>query len=393
VGRGNPLTFTMALLSSKKPKSLVGLDIETGSIAATEVRVNGSTEVVGGGVMPLGSGVFREGEVADPDALGQAIKELFAREKLPREVRVGIANQRVAVRSMRLPAIDDRDELETAIRFQAQDHIPMPLDQAVLDWQVIGHTTDENGDRKVDVVAVAARRDMIGQVLKAVSVAGLRPIGIDHSAFGMIRALAREVGAPVGPGEFVSAPPYEERTTAALAQGAQGGVQTENLAPAKLYCNLGDVTNLAVARGSSCLFTRLASFGVEGIAQKLAERRRLTVEHSRQWLVHVGLEQSEEAIEGDPEHVSAARECLADGADRLANEIRASMDYYAAQDGSIAVEDVVVCGPGTQIPGLVERLQRTLGHAFSVATPRPLAHLDTESAVRQTLSFGLALEE
>ncbi len=382
----------MALLSSKKAKSLVGLDIETGSIAATEVRVNGSTEVIGGGVMPLGSGVFREGEVADPDALGQAIKELFARERLPREVRVGIANQRVAVRSMRLPAIDNRDELETAIRFQAQDHIPMPLDQAVLDWQVIGHTTDENGDRKVDVVAVAARRDMIAQVLKAVSVAGLRPIGIDHSAFGMIRALAREVGAPVGPGEFVAAPPYEERA-AAITQGAQGPVQTENLAPAKLYCNLGDVTNLAVARGSSCLFTRLASFGVEGIAQKLAERRRLTVEHSRQWLVHVGLVQPEEAIEGDPEHVSAARECLADGAGRLANEIRASLDYYAAQDGSIAIEDVVLCGPGTRIPGLVERLQRTLGHAFSVATPRPLAHLDTESAVRQTLSFGLALEE
>src|SRR5688500_5171583 len=201
----------MALLSSNKSKSLVGLDIETGSVAATEVRVNGSVEVVGGGVLPLGSGIFREGEVADPESLGQAIKELFAREKLSREVRVGIANQRVAVRSMRLPAIDNRDELETAIRFQAQDHIPMPLDQAVLDWQVIGHTADENGDRKVDVVAVAARRDMIAQVLRAISVAGLRPIGIDHSAFGMIRALAREVGAPVGPGEFISAPPYEER--------------------------------------------------------------------------------------------------------------------------------------------------------------------------------------
>ncbi len=385
-------TNAMSLISSNKAKSIVGLDIETGSVAATEVRVNGSTEVVGGGVLSLASGVFREGEVADPEALGQAIKELFAREGLSRDVRVGIANQRVAVRSMRLPAIDNRDELETAIRFQAQDHIPMPLDQAVLDWQVVGHTVDESGDRKVDVVAVAARRDMIAQVLRAISVAGLRPIGIDHSAFGMIRALAREVSAPVGPGEFVSAPAYEDRASD-LSQGVQGAAQVENLAPAKLYCNLGDVTNLAVARGSSCLFTRIASFGVEGIAQKLAERRRLTVEHSRQWLVHVGLEQPVETIEGDPEHISAARECLGDGANRLGNEIRASMDYYAAQDGAIAIEDVVVCGPGTRIPGLVERLQRTLGHAFSVATPRALAHLDNDSAVRQTLSFGLALEE
>ena len=117
-----------------KAKSVVGLDIETGSVAATEVRVNGTTEVSGGGVNPLAPGTFREGEVSDPEALGQAIKELFAQEKLSRDVRVGIANQRVAVRSMRLPAIDSRDELETAIRFQAQDHIPMPLDQSVLDW-------------------------------------------------------------------------------------------------------------------------------------------------------------------------------------------------------------------------------------------------------------------
>ncbi len=383
----------MALtLTNSKTKNIVGLDIETGSIAATEIRVNGSVDVVGGGVVPLQSGIFREGEVADAEALGGAIKELFAQNKLGRDVRVGIANQRVAVRSMRLPAIDNRDELETAIRFQAQDHIPMPLDQSVLDWQVVGHTTDENGERKVDVVAVAARRDMISQVLDALSIAGVRPIGIDHSAFGMIRALAREVGSPVGPGQFVNAPAYEERV-AAHATGAAAVPVAEAHVPAKLFCNLGDVTNLAVARGSSCLFTRIASFGVEGIAQKLAERRRLTVEHSRQWLTHVGLEQPVEAIEGDPEHVSAARECLADGAARLADELRVSMDYYAAQEGAVAIEGVVVCGPGTRIPGMVERLQRSLGHSFSVARPRALGHLDDASAVRQTLSYGLALEE
>ena len=119
--------------------------------------------MTGHGALPLAAGIFREGEVADPDALGEAIKELFTQHKLSRNVRLGIANQRVAVRSMRLPAIDDRDELETAIRFQAQDHIPMPLEQSVLDWQVVGHYQGEDGERKVDVVAVAARRDMIGR--------------------------------------------------------------------------------------------------------------------------------------------------------------------------------------------------------------------------------------
>ena len=98
----------MALITSGKSKTVVGLDIEAGSVAATEVRANGSVEVVGHGVLPLPSGVFREGEVADPEALGAALKELFAENKLSRSVRLGLANQRVAVRSMRLPAIDDR---------------------------------------------------------------------------------------------------------------------------------------------------------------------------------------------------------------------------------------------------------------------------------------------
>jgi type IV pilus assembly protein PilM len=380
----------MPTLSSGKNKSVVGLDIEAGSIAAAEVRANGSVELVGHATAPLAPGIFREGEVADPDALGAALKDLFTEHKLSRNVRVGIANQRVAVRSMRLPAIEDPAELETAIRFQAQDHIPMPLDQAVLDWQVIGHSQGEAGDHRVDVVAVAARRDMVQGVMRALQAGGLRPIGIDHSAFGMIRALARETGAPVGAAEYVSAPSYEQRPDG-LGTDVSGGVVAP--IPARLYCNLGDVTNLAVARGSACLFTRIAAFGVEGMAQRLAERRELTLEHSRQWLSHVGLEEPVETIDGDPEHVAAARQCLTEGVAKLSDELRLSLDYYAAQEDSVAIEDVVACGPGATIPGLVDHLQRTLGRPFTITQPAILAPLGPEAAARLTLSYGLALDE
>ncbi len=381
----------MAIVTSGKSKSIVGLDIEAGSIAATEVRSNGGIEVIGHGVLPLAAGIFREGEVADADALGDAIKELFSEHKLSRNVRLGIANQRVAVRSMKLPAIDDHDELETAIRFQAQDHIPMPLEQSVLDWQIVGHSQGEGGERRVEVVAVAARRDMLQQVMRAMRAGGLRPIGIDHAAFGMIRALVHESGSAVGAGEFVTAPSYEERIGSDVQGTPAAGVETP--IPARLYCNLGDVTNLAVARGSSCLFTRIAAFGIEGIAQKLAESRQLTLEHSREWLTHVGLERPLESIDGDAGHIAAARECLAEGAAKLADELRLSLEYYGAQDDAVAVEDIVACGPGATIPGLVERIQRDLGHRFSIAKPSALGHLDDLSAARLTLSYGLALEQ
>jgi type IV pilus assembly protein PilM len=392
------------VFSATKTKAVVGLDIEAGSAAATEVRVNGSVEVARHGVVALDPGVFREGEVSDSEALGEALKELFSKRKLSRTVRLGIANQRVAVRTLRLPAIENTDELETAIRFQAQDHIPMPLDQAVLDWEVVGHPSGPEGQRQVDVVAVAARRDMLTSVMDALGHAGLRAIGIDHSAFGMIRALKSGEHAAVGAAGYVAAPqagtvPYEERI--ARHVGGEEAVAPPPLptdpaagaTPAKLYCNLGDVTNLAVAHGSSCLFTRISAFGVEGIAQKLAERRQLTLEHARQWLAHVGLENPVETIEGDRETVSAAREALAEGAAKLADELRLSLEFYAAQEGAVAVEGVIACGPGTTIPGLVERLQRDLGHPFQIGRPAALSHLDDAAAARLTLSYGLALEE
>lgn len=373
------------MFASNKSKSVVGVDVEAASVAATEVRVNGAVEVSGHGVVSLPSGVFREGEVSDPAALAEALKELFARHKLGRNVRLGIANQRVAVRSLRLPAIEDRDELETAIRFQAQDHIPMPLDQAVLDWQVTGYETGDQGQRQVDVVAVAARRDMLVSVMDALRGAGLRPVGIDHAAFGMIRALTGAPHAAVGAAGYVAAPATDPAADD-LGEPLAGGP------PARLYCNLGDVTNLAIAQHGNCLFTRISPFGVEGIAQKLAERRQLTLEHARQWLIHVGLESPVEAIEGDRETVAATREALAEGATKLADELRLSLEFYAAQEAAVAVGGVVACGPGTTVPGLVDRLQRDLGQRFEVGRPSALAHLDQASAARLTLSYGLALE-
>jgi type IV pilus assembly protein PilM len=386
------------MLSTTKNKAIVGLDVEAGSIAATEVAPNGDAGVAKFGIASLGAGVFGEGEVHDPEALGDALKELFSEHKLSKTVRVGLASQRVAVRTLRLPLIEDHAELETAIRFQAQDHIPMPLEHAVLDWQVVGHSAAENGEAHVDVVAVAARRDMLGGLMQALSRAGLRPVGVDLSAFGMIRALARESHSQVEPGDFVDAPgygppSYEDRIGAhGHEQAAAAGPEPADV-PARLYCSLGDVMNLAVARAGTCLFTRVSPFGVEGIAQKVAERRQLSLEHARQWLVHVGLEQPLEGIEGDAETLSAAREALAEGAARLVDELRLSLEFYAAQEGAVPIEGVVACGPGTTIPGLTERLQRDLGQRFEIGRPRALAQLDRADAARLTLSFGLALEE
>ena len=358
----------MQLTRKKKTGGIVGLDIEAGSIAAAEVQVNGSERVCGSAVEPLAAGAFHEGEVADASLLAESLKSMFASHNLSKQVRLGIGNQRVVVRTVRLPAIEDPKELDAAVRFQAQEQIPMPLDQAVLEHQVVGGVAAEEGSTpQIDVVVVAARRDMVSSFLEPIRRAGLQPVGVDLSAFGMIRALGGvEQPSPSGPGER----PDE----------------------AVLYCNLGDITNLAVARGRACLFTRVSNVGLEATSERVATARGLSAEHAAQWLTHVGLELPLDAIEGDPEVVAEARQALEDGVTALVDELRLSLDYYGAQEGALPVGRIVFCGPGSAIAGLAPRMEAGLGFPISVSRPPALSSFDEAAAARLTLPFGLALE-
>jgi type IV pilus assembly protein PilM len=361
----------LQLSKKKKDDSLVGLEIEAGSIAAAEVQVGGDSDLGTTAIAPLPPGAFHDGEVADPAAITEALCRLFSEHKLPRRVRLGIANQRVVVRTLRLPAIDDPKELEAAVRFQAQEQIPMPIEQAVLDHRVVGGVpASDGGTPQIDVVVVGARRDMIEATLKPLHDAGLEPTGVDLSAFGLIRALGEPATSLADQnGETASAP-----TTAVL------------------YCNVGDVTNLAIARRRSCLFTRVSPAGLADVAARLAAATGLSEEHAEMWLTHVGLIEPVEAIEGDPGVVAQARAALEHGASAVLDEVRLSLDFYGGQETAVPVERIVLSGPASAIPGLAEHMAPILGLPISVGRPEALAGTDAVSAARLTVPYGLALE-
>jgi type IV pilus assembly protein PilM len=354
----------------KSDSALVGLEIEAGSIAAAEVQSNGESRVSAVAVEPLPPEAFSDGEVVAPDAVAEALRSMFSVHNLSKRVRLGIANQRVVVRTIRLPAIEDPTELDAAVRFTAQEQIAMPLEQAVIDHRVIGGVAATDGaPPQVDVMVVAARRDMIAASLQPLRDAGLEPIGVDLSAFGMIRALP-EATSPDAPAEADAQP----RPSAVL------------------YCNVGDVTNLAVAKGRSCLFTRVSPVGLDDMVAGLCSKLGLTPEHARMWLDHTGLSQSLEQIEGDPAVLGEARSTLERGADSLLDELRLSLDFYGSQEAAVAVERVILCGPGSAIPGLAQHLEPGLGLPISVGRPEALADLDVAAAARLTLPYGLALD-
>jgi type IV pilus assembly protein PilM len=357
------LTKPISAKTLKGEGPVVGLELEAGSVAAVEA----AGESLNAGVQPLPAEAFRDGEVADPDSVSEALRALFAEHKLNKRVRLGIGNQRVVARTVRLPAIESPSELDSAVRFAAQEQIAMPLDQAVVEHRVVGGSAGVDGaPPQIDVMVVAARREMISATLKPLREAGLEPVGIDLSAFGMIRAL---VGAE----------------SAAAA--------TSDTDPAAtLYCSAGDVTTLAIAKGRSCLFTRVSPVGLDQTVDNLASSSGLSHEHARMWLNHVGLEQAPAEIEGDPATVAQARSALEAGAASLLDELRLSLDFYGAQEGAVAAQSVVLCGHGSAVPGLRQRLEEGLGLPVTVGRPPALAGFDTAQAARLTLPLGLALD-
>jgi type IV pilus assembly protein PilM len=333
--------------------SVVGLDLDPGHIAAAEVSVNGSISVRRGAVAPLRPGVLRDGEVSDGPALAEALKAFFAEHDLPTRVRLGIANQRIVVRTLDLPPMLDEKALAAAVKAEAPDHIPMPMDEAVLDFQTLGQVETPQGPR-TRVVVVAVRREMIDRLVGATREAGLELEGIDLSAFAMVRALRH----------------------------ASSGTT--------LYVNVAGLTNVAVANASGCLFTRAAAGGLDAMVHTLAERRGLTGEHARQWMQHVGLATPLEDVDGEEELVAAARAVLEEGVHQLADTVRNSLNFYRTQDNSEEVGAGVLTGPPVAIAGFAERLSELLGLPI---TPAVVGAADSDADMASlTVAAGLAVE-
>jgi len=366
-------------LGRRSGADVVGLDIQPGFIAAARVRVNGTIAAERAATIALPADAMRDGEVLDQDALCNALRELFADGGLGKRVRIGVANQRTVLRILELPPVTDHKELAAAVTFQAQDQVPMPLNNAVLDFHPLGVIDTPAGPRQ-RVVLVAAQRDMVERLLAVVRRAGLTAEGVDLSAFALIRSLYR-------------------------AEPEQSG--------RVLYLNVDGLTNLAIAEGTVCRFTRVVGSGLEGMASELAERRGIALIDARSRLAEADLSapapDSEPIVLPDPEAdvpladqlpgeepsfesreeleaheqelsyeelatVAPAPEELApqaseidvwtvldNGIREISGEVRNSLDFHRSQDGGGEVSHVILSGAAQDIPGFAEALQSSLG--------------------------------
>ncbi|HEU4480270.1 MAG TPA: type IV pilus assembly protein PilM, partial [Actinomycetota bacterium] len=181
---------------------VVGLDIGTSAVRAAIVSTGrgGKVSLQAFGQVPLPSGSVVDGEIRDEGAVAEAISQLWKRAKLrSKRAVLGVSNQRVIVRQIDLPYLEEK-EFKASLRFQIADQIPMSVEDAELDFQVLEEYEAENQERMMRVLLIAAATDMVESFVAAAVAAGIEPVGVDLTPFAISRAVSAasrgEVGLP-----------------------------------------------------------------------------------------------------------------------------------------------------------------------------------------------------
>jgi type IV pilus assembly protein PilM len=349
-------------------RPVVGLDIGTSGVRAAELTLGrAGTTLERFGQVGLPTGAVRDGEVIEPEVVAGALRQLWAQAGFrTKKVVVGVANQRVVVRQVELPWLPAA-ELRASLAFQVQDFIPMPVDQAILDFHPLEEFESDSGGRMLRVLLVAASRDMIGSALQAVELAGLRPTTVDLTSFAVLRSLGGD------------APEFGRQEAEALIDiGAS-------------------VTNIIIHQGRVPRFVRILLMGGADITEALSDRLGVSAEQAEAYKQLAGLGPIDTAI-GDP-----AGQAIQTTGGAFVEEVRGSLDYYMAQPGAARIGRVVLSGGGSRLTGLAERLSVATRLPVEAARPmsslvlgrtgltaEQLGHIEASIAVPVGLALGMA---
>jgi type IV pilus assembly protein PilM len=342
-----------------RKKKFVGLKIGASQISAAQVVNNGGPHVLQIARQDLDAGIVVGGELREPEALATALRLFFKKNRLPRgNVRLGIANNRIGVRMFEIGGIDAPKQLTNAIRYRAQEVLPIPLEDAVLDYHILSEYTDGDGNLKRRVLLVVAYRDLVDRYTAACKKAGIRLAGIDLEAFAILRALA---------------PPTED--------GAEPGTA------ALVVVSVGhDRTTFAVSDGSACQFTRVLDWGGSSLNSGIA--RALDLAPSEAEPIKLSLSLSEPSIPAGltSEQAEKVREAVLHELQAFARELVSSLQFYQSQTGSLGIGEIVLTGGTAHLPGFAAELAKLIGVRVRVGDP--LANVKVAKKVDRELPLG-----
>lgn len=307
-----------------------GLDIGSTTIKVVELeKVNDRFKLLAAGMIPAPPKGLASEATVDQQAVAENLKKLLADCKITiKFVNTALPESQIFTRVLQMPPLSD-NELASAISWEAEQAIPLPLSEVSLDFQVLERPPKKAAPgEKMDVLLVAAPRVLIDKYLKVLEMAGLTPLSLETEVIAIARAL---------------------------------GSQDPNI-PTTLIINIGALTtDLTVVRQGVISFTRSISTGGRALARAVASSLGIEERVAEEYKKTYGLEEGQ--LEGK------ILEAIKPIFEVVTSEIQRAISFYLEKHREDPIKRVVVSGGTAKLPGLALHLAETLGLEVQAADP------------------------
>ena len=325
-------------LPSFGKSSVIGLDIGASSVKAVEIAQKSKDkgfELRALGQAALPSEAIVQGAFLNSSAIVDAIREALDSGRITgKDVAASISGHSVIVKRVSLPQMS-REELEDQIQWEAEQYIPFDVNEVNLDFQIL-ESNEEEG--QMDVLLVAAKKDLIDDYFQVISEAGLNPVVIDVAGFAIQNAYEAN---------------YEQDPNAVVA-----------------LVNIGaQVVNINVLRNGIPAFTRDIMTGGAQYTEEI------------QKALSVSFDEAERIKKGSPEDADQVQDVIPQEveqamrrvSDTVIGEIARSLDFFAATSADARISKVLLSGGGSKIAGFAAAFKERTG--LETDAMNPLAHM------------------
>jgi type IV pilus assembly protein PilM len=306
----------------------IGLDIGSSAVRAVELSIDEGRQpaLVNFGQVGLEPGCVVAGEVRDPAKLADALRRLWHEGHFAhRQVRVGVAGLRAIIRELDMPLLPP-SELDSAVRFKADDVIPFDMNETVLSSKVIAQVAQPDGPPMLRVLVGAAQADVVESAVSALELAGLEPVSIDLQTAALARAIFD---------------PHFQLPEAIVSIGAE-------------------LTMIVVHQMGTLQFVRTLDMGGDTITGAISGALDIP---------HRDAEASKRRLGYPGAHDSLAAGTCERAVRELVNEIQNSIRFFGSLPGRQPVGRIQLTGGATRTAGLLRTMQETAGVPVGIASP------------------------
>jgi type IV pilus assembly protein PilM len=382
----------------RKQKSLIGMDIGSNVVKCLRLDLAGERPVITHFAMvDLPPEAIVDGEIMDRELVIQTIRDCGEKAGIPDEpVASAVAGRAVIVKKIVMDKMSEADARE-AIFWEAEQHVPFDIDDITLDFQIL---QEDIGANQMELLLVAAKKDMILTHAELIRDAGFRPHVIDVASFANQNAweysVDRSVDQILDSIEAPAAGSVDEIDDDIESfNSADGSSDPENDKPSEFVALLdvgGGVTNVHIVKDGVPYFTRDLPIGVSQFTEEFQKQLGLTYATAQS------------VARGHTEDVD--EQLVADIVRSVGSEIyqglEPSLSYLKTAGEADGIDRIVLSGGGAHLPGLKDFLSESYDVPSEIADPLAWIEFDpelfpdgdaAELSPLLTVSVGLALRE